>query len=146
MLPAISATLPLLVPAEPLDLLRLLPEQHFTQPPPRFTEATLVKTLEENGIGRPSTYAAIISTILERGYVGRSEKKLVPTDLGFTVNDLLVKHFDTIFNVGFTADMEEHLDTHRTRRRRDGAGAGELLRVIRATTAGSRAHHGEGGG
>jgi DNA topoisomerase-1 len=71
----------------------------------------LVKTLEENGIGRPSTYAAIISTILERGYVGRSEKKLVPTDLGFTVNDLLVKHFDTIFNVGFTADMEEHLDT-----------------------------------
>ena len=110
-LPAISATLPLLLPAEPLDLLRLLPEQHFTQPPPRFTEATLVKMLEENGIGRPSTYAAIISTILERGYVGRSEKKLVPTDLGFTVNDLLVKHFDTIFNVGFTADMEEHLDT-----------------------------------
>ena len=110
-LPAISATLPLLVPAEPLDLLRLLPEQHFTQPPPRFTEATLVKMLEENGIGRPSTYAAIISTILERGYVGRSEKKLVPTDLGFTVNDLLVKHFDAIFNVGFTADMEEHLDT-----------------------------------
>ena len=111
LLPAISATLPLLVPAEPLDLLRLLPEQHFTQPPPRFTEATLVKMLEENGIGRPSTYAAIISTILERGYVGRSEKKLVPTDLGFTVNDLLVKHFDTIFNVGFTAGMEEHLDT-----------------------------------
>ena len=69
-LPAISATLPLLLPAEPLDLLRLLPEQHFTQPPPRYTEATLVKTLEENGIGRPSTYAAIISTILDRGYVG----------------------------------------------------------------------------
>jgi DNA topoisomerase-1 len=111
LLPTISATLPLLVPAEPLDLLRLLPEQHFTQPPPRFTEATLVKMLEENGIGRPSTYAAIISTILERGYVGRSEKKLVPTDLGYTVNDLLVKHFDTIFNVGFTASMEEHLDT-----------------------------------
>ena len=111
LLPAISATLPLLVPAEPLDLLRLLPEQHFTQPPPRFTEAALVKMLEENGIGRPSTYAAIISTILERGYVGRSEKKLVPTDLGFTVNDLLVKHFDTLFNVGFTAGMEEHLDT-----------------------------------
>ena len=108
---AISATLPLLVPAEPLDLLRLMPEQHFTQPPPRYTEASLVKTLEENGIGRPSTYAAIISTILERGYVERSEKKLAPTDLGFTVNDLLVKHFAAIFNVGFTAGMEEHLDT-----------------------------------
>ncbi len=109
--PAISATLPLLIPAEPLDLLRLIPEQHFTQPPPRYTEASLVKTLEENGIGRPSTYAAIISTILERGYVERSEKKLVPTDLGFTVNDLLVKHFEAVFNVGFTAGMEEHLDT-----------------------------------
>ncbi len=108
---AISATLPLLVPAEPLDLLRLIPEQHFTQPPPRYTEASLVKMLEENGIGRPSTYAAIISTILERGYVERSDKKLVPTDLGFTVNDLLVKHFDAVFNVGFTAGMEEHLDT-----------------------------------
>jgi len=108
---AISATLPLLVAAEPLDLLRLIPEQHFTQPPPRYTEASLVKMLEENGIGRPSTYAAIISTILERGYVERSEKKLVPTDLGVTVNDLLVKHFDTLFNVGFTAGMEEHLDT-----------------------------------
>ena len=107
----LSATLPLLLPAEPLDLLRLIPEQHFTQPPPRYTEASLVKMLEENGIGRPSTYAAIISTILERGYVQRSEKKLAPTDLGFTVNDLLVKHFDTIFNVGFTAGMEEHLDT-----------------------------------
>jgi DNA topoisomerase I len=95
---------------EPLDLLRLLPEQHFTQPPPRYTEASLVKTLEENGIGRPSTYAAIISTILDRGYVERSEKKLVPTELGFTVNDLLVKHFDQIFNVNFTAGMEEHLD------------------------------------
>jgi DNA topoisomerase-1 len=111
LLPTLSATLPLLVPAEKLDLLRLLPEQHFTQPPPRFTEASLVKALEENGIGRPSTYAAIISTILERGYVGRSEKRLVPTDLGYTVNDLLVKHFDAIFNVGFTAGMEEHLDT-----------------------------------
>ena len=105
-----SPTLPLLAAGEPLDLLRLLPEQHFTQPPPRYTEASLVKMLEENGIGRPSTYAAIISTILERGYVERSDKKLVPTELGFTVNDLLVKHFDNLFNVGFTATMEEHLD------------------------------------
>ena len=106
-----SPTLGLLTAGEALDLLRLLPEQHFTQPPPRYTEATLVKALEENGIGRPSTYAAIISTILERGYTERTDKKLVPTDLGFTVNDLLVKHFDRIFSVGFTATMEEHLDT-----------------------------------
>ncbi len=96
---------------EVLDLLRLLPEQHFTQPPSRYTEASLVKALEEYGIGRPSTYAAIISTILEREYVERSEKKLVPTELGFTVNDLLVKYFDSIFNVGFTAQMEERLDS-----------------------------------
>lgn len=99
-----------LVTGQPLDLLRLLPEQHFTQPPPRYTEATLVKALEEYGIGRPSTYASIISTVLDRGYVERAEKKLVPTELGFTVNDLLVKYFDAIFNVGFTAGMEEHLD------------------------------------
>jgi DNA topoisomerase-1 len=96
---------------EPLDLLRLIPEQHFTQPPPRYTEATLVKALEENGIGRPSTYAAIISTIIDRGYVERQERKLTPTDLGFTVNDLLVQYFDSVFNVGFTASMEEHLDS-----------------------------------
>jgi len=99
-----------LAQGEPLDMLRLIPEQHFTQPPPRYSEASLVKTLEENGIGRPSTYAAIISTILDRGYVERADKRLAPTDLGFTVNDLLVKHFDPLFNVGFTAGMEAHLD------------------------------------
>ncbi len=107
---SLSPTLSLLVAGESLDLLRLISEQHFTQPPPRYTEATLVKTLEENGIGRPSTYAAIISTIIDRGYVERQERKLAPTDLGFTVNDLLVQYFDTVFNVGFTASMEEHLD------------------------------------
>jgi DNA topoisomerase-1 len=96
---------------EELDLLRLIPEQHFTQPPPRYTEGSLVKALEEYGIGRPSTYAAIISTIIDRDYVTRMERKLAPTELGFTVNDLLVKHFDNIFNVGFTASMEEHLDS-----------------------------------
>jgi DNA topoisomerase-1 len=101
---------PDLTVGEILDLLRLLPEQHFTQPPPRYTEASLVKALEEYGIGRPSTYAAIISTILDRTYVERSEKKLVPTELGFTVNDLLVKYFDNLFNVGFTAELEEELD------------------------------------
>ena len=103
--------LPDVAVAEELDLLRLLPEQHFTQPPPRYSEATLIKTLEENGIGRPSTYAVIISTILDRGYVARQDRKLIPTELGFTVNDLLIKYFDTIFNVGFTAGMEEHLDS-----------------------------------
>ena len=102
---------PDLVEGDPLDLLQLLPEQHFTQPPPRYSEATLVKTLEENGIGRPSTYATILSTIVDRGYVERADKKLAPTELGFTVNDLLIKYFDTVFNVGFTANMEEHLDS-----------------------------------
>jgi DNA topoisomerase-1 len=101
---------PGLTVGEILDLLRLLPEQHFTQPPPRYTEASLVKALEEYGIGRPSTYAAIISTILDRAYVERSEKKLIPTELGFTVNDLLVKYFDNVFSVSFTAEMEEDLD------------------------------------
>lgn len=109
---AVQPVIPVdLVEGEPLDLLRLLPEQHFTQPPPRYTEASLVKALEEHGIGRPSTYATIISTILERNYVQRNDKKLVPTELGFTVNDLLVKHFAPVFNVGFTAAMEEHLDS-----------------------------------
>ncbi len=109
--PASGAIPRTIAQGEDLDLLQLLPEQHFTQPPPRYTEASLVKALEEYGIGRPSTYAAIISTILERGYVERSERKLIPTELGFTVNDLLVKHFDRVFNVGFTAEMEEHLDS-----------------------------------
>jgi len=103
--------LPDVAVGEELDLLRLLPEQHFTQPPPRYSEATLIKTLEENGIGRPSTYAVIISTVLDRGYVEREDRKLIPTELGYTVNDLLIKYFDTIFNVGFTAGMEEHLDS-----------------------------------
>jgi DNA topoisomerase-1 len=103
--------LPDVTPGEELDLLRLLPEQHFTQPPPRYSEATLIRALEENGIGRPSTYAMIISTVLDRGYVGREDRKLVPTELGCTVNDLLVKYFDPVFNVGFTAGMEEHLDS-----------------------------------
>jgi DNA topoisomerase-1 len=102
--------LPHLVKGEPLELVRLLPKQHFTKPPPRYSEATLIKALEEYGIGRPSTYAPILSTILQRGYVGRVDKKLVPTELGFTINDLLVEYFPDIVNVGFTAEMEEKLD------------------------------------
>ncbi len=93
-----------------LDLIRLIPEQHFTQPPPRYTEASLVKALEEYGIGRPSTYAPILTTLRQRGYVERQGKSLVPTELGFVVNDLLVEHFPSVFEVGFTARMEEGLD------------------------------------
>lgn len=86
------------------------PDQHFTEPPPRYTEASLVKALEERGIGRPSTYATIVSTILTRDYVARDKGRLVPTDLGKTVTDLLVQNFADIFNVDFTARMEENLD------------------------------------
>ncbi|MBN1149119.1 MAG: type I DNA topoisomerase [Anaerolineales bacterium] len=91
-------------------LVQLLPEQHFTQPPPRYTEATLVRTLEENGIGRPSTYAPILSTIQQRGYVTRDGKRLFPTETGLLVNDLLIEHFPEVLNVGFTASMEADLD------------------------------------
>ena len=91
-------------------LVRLLPEQHFTQPPPRYTEATLVRTLEEYGIGRPSTYAPILSTIQARGYVLREGKRLSPTETGITVNDLISEHFPEIVDYGFTARMEGDLD------------------------------------
>jgi DNA topoisomerase-1 len=93
-----------------LTLLALKPDQHFTQPPPRFSEASLVKELEEKGIGRPSTYAAIISTIQDRGYVEKEQRQLKPTDLGFLVTDLLVKSFPRILDVEFTARMEAELD------------------------------------
>lgn len=99
-----------LTPGERLNLLRLLPQQHFTQPPPRYTEATLVRDLEEHGIGRPSTYAAILSTIEQRGYVERQEKRLYPTETGLLVNDLLVQHFSEIVSVDFTARLEDELD------------------------------------
>jgi len=91
-----------------LDAIR--PEQHFTQPPPRFTEASLVKELEEKGIGRPSTYAAILSTIVDRGYVDRRERRFFPTELGTLVNQLLVESFPEIVDAGFTAQMEQDLD------------------------------------
>jgi len=102
--------LPPLTEAQMLKLLSLTPKQHFTEPPPRFTEATLVKALEEKGIGRPSTYAAIIATIQDRQYVELSEKRFRPTELGTTVNDLLVKHFPNILDIAFTAGMETQLD------------------------------------
>jgi len=92
------------------ELVRLLPEQHFTQPPPRYTEATLVRTLEEYGIGRPSPYAPILGTIQQRGYVVRDGKRLIPTETGILVNDLITEHFPEVVDVGFTAKMEEDLD------------------------------------
>ena len=92
------------------QLVRLIPEQHFTQPPPRYTEASLVQVLEEFGIGRPSTYAPILSTIQARGYVLREAKRLSPTETGILVNDLIVDYFSDVINTSFTAHMEEDLD------------------------------------
>lgn len=103
--------LPPLEKNEPLDLLGIYPEQHFTEPPPRYTEATLIKALEQHGIGRPSTYAPIMANIQERDYIEQIEgRRLKPTQLGFIVNDLLVAHFPGIVDLGFTAQMEEKLD------------------------------------
>jgi DNA topoisomerase-1 len=102
--------LPVLSEGEALQLLGLTPRQHFTQPPPRFSEATLIKELEEKGIGRPSTYAAILSTIKEKEYVKLEKGKFAPTEMGLMVNDLLVVNFPDILDVEFTAQMEENLD------------------------------------
>ena len=105
-----NVTLPPVAEGELLRLLQLTPTQHFTEPPPRYTEARLVKTLEEKGIGRPSTYAAILSTIQEREYTQKKDGKFRPTELGTVVTDQLVKHFADIFDVRYTARMEEELD------------------------------------
>ncbi|MFB0519107.1 MAG: type I DNA topoisomerase [Acidobacteriota bacterium] len=102
--------LPPLSPGESLTLNKITPEQHFTQPPPRYTEASMVKELEEKGIGRPSTYAPILSTIQERGYVRKEKKSFIPTELGCLVTDLLVENFPDLLDVGYTARMEEELD------------------------------------
>lgn len=102
--------LPELDEGENLELDKFDPEQHFTQPPPRYTEASLVKTLEEKGIGRPSTYAPTLSTIISRGYVEKEKKSLKPTKLGFIVTDLLSDYFPDVTDVEFTAQMEERLD------------------------------------
>jgi len=91
-------------------LVKLLPEQHFTQPPPRYSEASLVKTLEENGIGRPSTYAPILGTLQQRGYVNRESKRLIPTETGILVNDLIIENFPDIVDIEFTSRMEADLD------------------------------------
>jgi DNA topoisomerase-1 len=105
-----GSQLPPLAEGDVLTLNKLDTDQHFTQPPPRFSEASLVKELEENGIGRPSTYASIIATIEAREYMEKREGKLYPTELGFLVTDLLVEHFQDIMNVGYTAEIEKELD------------------------------------
>ena len=102
--------LPQVTEGERLRLRAVKPEQHFTEPPPRYTEATLVKKLEADGVGRPSTYASILSTIQEREYVKKDGGKFIPTELGMVVTDLLLASFDDIFDVSYTARMEEELD------------------------------------
>ncbi|HIE53504.1 MAG TPA: DNA topoisomerase I, partial [Armatimonadetes bacterium] len=106
----LNKVLPPLSEGQSLTLLNLEPQQHFTKPPPRYTEAALVKALEEEGIGRPSTYAQILGNIVERGYVVLKKRRFHPTPLGFTVTDQLVRHFPDIMDVKFTAAMEEKLD------------------------------------
>jgi len=105
-----ETNIPVLVEEEILNKKKIEPRQHFTQPPPRYTEATLVKALEEKGIGRPSTYAPIITTILARGYVVKEKKQFYPTELGRIVTDIMKKHFTDIVDVEFTAQLEKKLD------------------------------------
>jgi DNA topoisomerase-1 len=105
-----AGVLPPLKEGERLSLRELVPDQHFTQPPPRYTEATLVKTLEEYGIGRPSTYASIMNTLVERKYARLDKKRFFPEDVGMVVSDMLVKHFTQYVDYNFTAGLEEELD------------------------------------
>lgn len=102
--------LPIMQAGDRLNCHKINPEQHFTQPPARYTEATLVKAMEELGIGRPSTYAPTISTILSRGYVAKEKKSLLPTELGNLINDIMMAYFDDIVDVTFTAQLEDRLD------------------------------------
>ena len=105
-----EGVLPPLTEGQILELRKLIPEQHFTQPPPRYSEATLVKTLEEYGIGRPSTYASILNTLIERKYARLDKKRFFPEDVGMVVSDLLVNHFTRYVDYNFTASLEEELD------------------------------------
>ncbi len=107
------------------------PKQHFTEPPPRYTEAALVKALEDNGIGRPSTYSTIVETIQARGYVTQQERRFMPTEIGTAVNDLLVEHFPNIVNLDFTARMEGDLDKVADGHEDWVAIAAPLLRTVR---------------
>ena len=119
-----AAVLPPLAVGDPLTLVELVPSQHFTKPPPRYSDASLVKALEEDGIGRPSTYAPTIGTLVDRHYIERNAGALVPTELGKTVTDLLIQHFPQVLDVEFTARMEERLDQVEE-------GAAEWVEVVR---------------
>ena len=114
--------LPPVTEGEELKFKAIQPEQHFTEPPPRFNEATLVKELEADGVGRPSTYASILSTIQEREYVKKEGGKFIPTELGMVVTDLLLESFEDLFDVKYTARMEA--GAGRNRRRQDGLARG----------------------
>ena len=105
-----SKLMPAIAKGDAVSLEEILPQQHFTQPPARYSEAGLIKTLEERGIGRPSTYAPIIDTIIARNYVEKNDKQFVPTELGFVVVDFLIAHFEKLINVDFTAQLEKNLD------------------------------------
>ena len=107
---SVEMTLPVMEAGQKVSILKISSDQHFTQPPSRYTEASLVRTLEENGIGRPSTYAPTISTIISRGYVSREKKRLYPTELGVMVTDMMEKYFSEIVDTEFTANMETKLD------------------------------------
>src|SRR6185503_5003184 len=107
---AVSGVLPPLAEGDRLELRALRPEQKFTQPPPRFSEATLVKELEENGIGRPSTYASIISVLQDREYAVKTEGRFKPTLLGTMITELLTKSFDDILDIEYTRNLEDDLD------------------------------------
>ena len=105
-----GAALPELAEGEQLNADKMEKQQHFTQPPARYTEATLVKAMEEKGVGRPSTYAAIVSTIQDREYVLKKDKRLMPTALGEVVTNLMKERFQDVVDVAFTAHMEDELD------------------------------------
>ena len=117
------------------------PEQHFTEPPPRFNEATLVKELEADGVGRPSTYASILSTIQEREYVNKEGGKFTPTELGMVVTDLLLESFDDIFDVNYTARMEEELDDIEEGKLDWRVGHERVLRAVRQGPEARRSAH-----
>ena len=125
--------LPILDDVKALELEKLEDEQHFTQPPPRYNEASLVKELEERGIGRPSTYASIINTIQDREYVvkhGGSRGRFYPTEIGVVVCDLLVKNFPYIFDTAYTAKLEDRARRHRRGQGEVDRSAQRLLRLL----------------
>ncbi len=136
-----KSKLPAVTQGEVLKFKAILPEQHFTEPPPRFTEATLVKELEADGVGRPSTYASILSTIQDREYVRKDGGKFTPTELGMVVTDLLLESFDDLFDASYTARMEEELDVDRRRQARLAHGHERLLRALRERSGTRRDPH-----